>query len=287
MEGLNGGKATPAGVVSRLGARGLYRGFGATLAREIPFGAIVLPLYPIVLDQLSRGDDQPTTATFLASGVRAGGVAAGATCPLDVVKTRLQLGGGAAGSVVRQILRDDGPRGFFRGVATGPECVELEGLFWDWLEREHPSVDRSRPATHAPHVFEALGYKNTGVVNTGSIGQSDFLWRARTLSRMVEAWRTVWGLSADERLLTSFDGAGVHRNPCHPAHAGRGVRTDQKWYHLDQSKPDFVGYQGVLTIFPATGKTGSTVVCPGSHKDHAENCARGGKQPRGPFVRRL
>ena len=60
----------------------------------------------------------------------------------------------------------------FRGVATGPECVELEGLFWDWLEREHPSVDRSRPATHAPHVFEALGYKNTGVVNTGSIGQS-------------------------------------------------------------------------------------------------------------------
>ena len=173
----------------------------------------------------------------------------------------------------------------FRGVATGPECAELEGLFWDWLEREHPSVDRSRPATHAPHVFEALGYKNTGVVNTGSIGQSDFLWRARTLSRMVEAWRTVWGLSADERLLTSFDGAGVHRNPCHPVHAGRGVRTDQKWYHLDQSKPGFVGYQGVLTIFPATGKTGSTVVCPGSHKDHAENCARGGKQPRGPFVR--
>ncbi len=175
----------------------------------------------------------------------------------------------------------------FRGVATGPECVELEGLFWDWLEREHPSVDRSRPATHAPHVFEALGYKNTGVVNTGSIGQSDFLWRARTLSRMVEAWRTVWGLSADERLLTSFDGAGVHRNPCHPAHAGRGVRTDQKWYHLDQGprQPGFVGYQGVLTIFPATGKTGSTVVCPGSHKDHAENCARGGKQPRGPFVR--
>lgn len=127
MEGLNGGKATPAGVVSRLGARGLYRGFGATLAREIPFGAIVLPLYPIVLDQLSRGDDQPTTATFLASGVLAGGVAAGATCPLDVVKTRLQLGGGAAGSVVRQILRDDGPRGFFRGV--GPRVAIFSGLY--------------------------------------------------------------------------------------------------------------------------------------------------------------
>ena len=57
----------------------------------------------------------------------------------------------------------------FRGVATGPECAELEGLFWDWLEREHPSVDRSRPATHAPHVFEALGYKNTGVVNLSLI----------------------------------------------------------------------------------------------------------------------
>ena len=66
------------------------------------------------------------------------------------------------------------------------------------------------------------------------------------------------------------------------------MRTAQSWYHLDQNfatHPGFVGYQGALTVWGANGHTGSTVVCPGSHKQFAENCARGGKAGRGSFVR--
>ncbi|KAH8096183.1 malate-aspartate shuttle [Aureococcus anophagefferens] len=118
----------------KLAANDLFRHFAARatgsrdaaalpIATQVACGAGAAALQVT----LSRGDDQPTTATFLASGVLAGGVAAGATCPLDVVKTRLQLGGGAAGSVVRQILRDDGPRGFFRGV--GPRVAIFSGLY--------------------------------------------------------------------------------------------------------------------------------------------------------------
>ncbi|KAH8081086.1 malate-aspartate shuttle [Aureococcus anophagefferens] len=105
------------------GARGLRDAAALPIATQVACGAGAAALQVTLL----RGDDQPTTATFLASGVLAGGVAAGATCPLDVVKTRLQLGGGAAGSVVRQILRDDGPRGFFRGV--GPRVAIFSGLY--------------------------------------------------------------------------------------------------------------------------------------------------------------
>ena len=182
----------------------------------------------------------------------------------------------------------------FRGVVPADDRSRLESLFWDWLEREHEGVDRARPATHAPHVFDSLGHRNSGVVNTGSIGQSDLLWAARQHAGVVDAWRTVWGLDMTEpaattrQLVTSFDGCGVWRNPCHPAHAGKNVRTAQSWYHLDQNvatHPGFVGYQGALTVWGANGHTGSTVVCPGSHKQFAENCARGGKAGRGSFVR--
>lgn len=182
----------------------------------------------------------------------------------------------------------------FRDVASRRDVEALESDFWDWLEREHPTVDRNKPATHAPRVWSELGYANTGVITAGSIGQSALMWRARQLPGVVNAWRTVWGLDATEpaatttQLLASFDGCGVWRNPLHPCHAGNATRTSQAWYHLDQNaatQPDFVGYQGALTVFGADGKTGSTVVIPGSHKDFAANCKRGGKAPRGAFVR--
>ena len=42
-----------------------------------------------------------------------------------------------------------------------------------------------------------------------------------------------WPWSTTRQLVTSFDGCGVWRNPCHPAHAGKAnVRTAQSWYHL-------------------------------------------------------
>ena len=49
--------------------------------------------------------------------------------------------------------------------------------------------------------------------------------------------------------------------------------------------PTFLGYQGALTLYGATSMTGSTVVCPASHKDFVDNCRRGGKSARGSFVR--
>ena len=62
MEGLNGGQATPAAVVSRLGPRGLYRGFGATLSRTAPPWTWALPSAP------SRRPARPKMRTSSASG---------------------------------------------------------------------------------------------------------------------------------------------------------------------------------------------------------------------------
>ncbi|GAA5884053.1 hypothetical protein JCM3774_001482 [Rhodotorula dairenensis] len=79
------------------GVRGFYRGFGSTVAREIPFTCLQFPLYErLKLFLARRRTDSGLVADLpaleaAACGSLAGGVAAGLTTPLDVAKTRIML----------------------------------------------------------------------------------------------------------------------------------------------------------------------------------------------------
>ncbi|GAA5915119.1 hypothetical protein JCM8208_002633 [Rhodotorula glutinis] len=84
-------------VWAREGLRGFYRGFGSTVAREIPFTCLQFPLYERLKVLLARRTvpsrrvaDLPAHHAALC-GSLAGGVAAGLTTPLDVCKTRIML----------------------------------------------------------------------------------------------------------------------------------------------------------------------------------------------------
>ncbi|POY71056.1 hypothetical protein BMF94_5983 [Rhodotorula taiwanensis] len=142
-------KGTPGGswamaqnVWRTYGVRGFYRGFGSTVAREIPFTCLQFPLY----ERLKLFLAQRRTRTGLvadlpaieaaACGSLAGGVAAGLTTPLDVAKTRIMLSTRATASpspsaslpsapppastsfptVLRQIYTEEGIRALFAGV---------------------------------------------------------------------------------------------------------------------------------------------------------------------------
>lgn len=73
--------------------RGLYRGFGITIMREIPFTMIQFPLYEAMKRWQAKRMNKPKTNAFEAAvcGCVAGGVGAGFTTPLDVIKTRIML----------------------------------------------------------------------------------------------------------------------------------------------------------------------------------------------------
>jgi solute carrier family 25 S-adenosylmethionine transporter 26 len=76
------------------GIRGFYRGFGITIARELPFTSIQFPLYEYLKSLLSRdflSGRRPSPGEAAVCGSIAGGVAALTTTPLDVVKTRVML----------------------------------------------------------------------------------------------------------------------------------------------------------------------------------------------------
>lgn len=110
------------------GYRILWTGMGAQLARDVPFSGICWStLEPVRRRLLGLVGEESNVATVLganfSAGFIAGSLAAGATCPLDVAKTRRQIEKDpvrAMRMTTRQTLmevwRDGGMRGLFTGV---------------------------------------------------------------------------------------------------------------------------------------------------------------------------
>ena len=80
------------------GISGLYKGFGITIMREIPFSLIQFPIYEGMKNRIKQYVDRPVGPLESAScGSFSGAIAAAATTPLDVIKTRLMLGSDSNG----------------------------------------------------------------------------------------------------------------------------------------------------------------------------------------------
>ncbi|KAG8390374.1 hypothetical protein BUALT_Bualt01G0076800 [Buddleja alternifolia] len=113
--------------------RALWTGLGSQLARDVPFSAICWStLEPVRRRLLGLVGDEANAAGVLganfSAGFVAGSLAAAATCPLDVAKTRRQIEKDptrALKMTTRQTLlevwRDGGMKGLFTGV--GPRVA--------------------------------------------------------------------------------------------------------------------------------------------------------------------
>ena len=120
------------------GVLNLWKGTGATLARDVPFSAIYWSMTERIKQPLLGRDGaaKPGAAGVvvanLAAGTTSGMVASYVTTPFDVVKTKMQVvKPGAQGSsmweVSRALLKAEGPKGFFAGwvprvARTAPAC---------------------------------------------------------------------------------------------------------------------------------------------------------------------
>lgn len=80
-------------IVRKEGWRSLFHGYKATLQRDLPFSAIQFAFYEEfqrVAKGLKKEGEELGVGEEIVTGGLAGGLAGVITCPLDVVKTRLQ-----------------------------------------------------------------------------------------------------------------------------------------------------------------------------------------------------
>jgi hypothetical protein len=137
------------------------------------------------------------------------------------------------------------------------------GLFWDLVEQMHPRIRRNDPSTWDEWIADP----GVGIMSGFGVGQSPFMWHARTLPKVKQAFTQVWDT---DDLLVSFDGCGVFR----PPERNPTWRTKGAWYHIDQNcykKPGLHAVQGLVNYFPSGPHDGGFVVVPKS--SHMINAA--------------
>ena len=123
--------ATCRDVLAESGVRGFFRGFFATCVTFAPFSAVYFLCYEFVktTSSLVLGNDREDIplSVSLIGGLAAGSVAAAATVPLDVIKTRIQVQPGNVSAEERykhmwdcatRLWKAEGPRAFVQGVTA-------------------------------------------------------------------------------------------------------------------------------------------------------------------------
>ena len=127
---------------------GLYRGYGITLMREVPFAFIQFPMYERLKVEWSKIQGYATSPLQAATcGSFSGGVAAAFTTPLDVVKTRLMLGSDKNGEkykgakdVVERILKEEGSSVFASGIQPRVMWISIGGFVFFGAYESYRSI---------------------------------------------------------------------------------------------------------------------------------------------------
>lgn len=142
-------------VMKSDGIRGLYRGFGLSVMTYSPSSAVWWASYGssqrFIWSFLGQGNEHvgpgPSLGAIVmvqaAGGIFAGATASCITTPLDTIKTRLQVMGlekrPTARQVVKQLVSEDGWKGFYRGL--GPRFFSMSAwgtsmiLAYEYLKR--------------------------------------------------------------------------------------------------------------------------------------------------------
>lgn len=113
---------------------GLYRGWGTTIMREIPFTIIQFPLYEHMKNLWANYENVESISPIKGAicGSIAGGFAAAVTTPLDVLKTRLMLNTEKISVIklAKTLLKEEGINVFFSGIGPRTMWISAGGAIF-------------------------------------------------------------------------------------------------------------------------------------------------------------
>ena len=114
--------------------RELYRGWGITVIREVPFTVIQFPLWEgmkkwALKQRQTTSPGDVTAAESALFGSISGAIAAGLTTPLDVLKTRMMLATQRESvfGMTRRIWSHEGGMVFFSGIGPRTMWISIGG----------------------------------------------------------------------------------------------------------------------------------------------------------------
>eukprot|EP00581_Thalassiosira_minuscula_P009223 CAMPEP_0183706450 /NCGR_PEP_ID=MMETSP0737-20130205/3276_1 /TAXON_ID=385413 /ORGANISM="Thalassiosira miniscula, Strain CCMP1093" /LENGTH=292 /DNA_ID=CAMNT_0025933863 /DNA_START=29 /DNA_END=907 /DNA_ORIENTATION=+ len=127
---------------------GLYRGYGITLMREVPFAFIQFPLYERFKIEWAKVQGYKTSPLQAAAcGSVSGGIAAALTTPLDVIKTRLMLGTDKHGvkytgarDVVERLINEEGSSILLIGIQPRVMWISIGGFVFFGAYESYRSI---------------------------------------------------------------------------------------------------------------------------------------------------
>jgi len=106
-------------LMSTEGPRGFYKGYTATISRDVPWNALSFMFFAQAKKLFKQvTGEAPSNQENLALGALSGMTAAVIMTPVDVVKTRLMTGGATGGiaGTMKSILQDEGAATLMKGV---------------------------------------------------------------------------------------------------------------------------------------------------------------------------
>lgn len=194
------------------GVRGLQRGLSLGVTREFFFNGLRIGMYEPLLDAVhstfgTKGEP-PSPTERVATSITCGALGTATCNPLEVLKVRLQVQGGATGhqhaytgvgAALRSLVRDEGLRGCTRGMGVSV----LRGILgpgsqlfaYNELKRSLTEQRGFSPTAFSTHVACALG---SAAVSVACMNPADVI-RTR-LYNAPEGWYAN-GLDAARQLV--------------------------------------------------------------------------------------
>ena len=203
--------------------RALFKGLGATLVGIVPARSINFFAYgngkQIIANHFNNGVEN--SYVHLSAAALAGICTGSATNPIWVVKTRLQLAIDAAGQahahaqgpgrslrMIKQIFREEGVRGFYKGLTAsylGVTEGTIQWVLYERLKRLTASVEGS--GSIGQYWFSIIGSAGVAKCVASLITYPHEVLRTRLRQPVVNGVSKYTGLSQTLRLVIKEEGA--------------------------------------------------------------------------------
>ncbi|EJF58072.1 mitochondrial carrier [Dichomitus squalens LYAD-421 SS1] len=202
--------------------RALFKGLGPTLVGVVPARSINFFTYgngkQIIANNFNHG--QENSWVHLAAAAIAGVATGTATNPIWVVKTRLQLdahkpdiaGGnsffGGSVAMVKKIMREEGVRGFYKGLSASYLGVTEGTIQWVLYERLKKLTAGTQGKGGALEWFGMIGSAGTAKCVASLVTYPHEVLRTRLRQPLVDGKVKYTGLWQTLRLVIAEEGVG-------------------------------------------------------------------------------